>query len=1442
MTDIEDLDEMTGKSPDWEKKRVSATPIERITPVKDDTKEGGPKGGFTAGKVIAPDPDNDLVHETYKMIQEGKYAAASDTWLDTGEAGGEYMFAFVDECEKHGGLPSKGDWIFMRRIQRGSKGPNLQVELGWAHGSQQVVTVPKDLVYRINGRAWKPINDHLPQDPTGGASGKAPATKEPPTPADPSGASVVSDDDPAVGSADANPVTDSASTPEGPGDKIPPVAASGRDPVKGEPDSDAPPTGSSAPLPADDDLIPLIGAIAVEALEQLGLRKGVKTSKQDFSTFKIIDGRSRTPVTLIGDDGKEMRISRVLADSNFGPMDATDDARPFSSDNMGAIIYEELRKMLRDKDKEGGMAQQIDNLRKIRKHMDSLSRVFGFDDPNQLEAFFCAWLMKDSTCRLTGIPGTGKTTVINSAATLLSNSYGYYEGGRYYPVKKIEKSSWGEPHIPVIFPAGQSYDVNYGDRNYQGVRRLWEHWRFSDWSLYSDKSGSYVYDFRFLQRNSDASYQKLPMTPEAFVDLLFAKPISEYVGKMTVAAGGEFIKGSICATPVSMETIENLFREGSKNAPSGVVKDNKGNAHWLKSALWTDSGANEGFDFREFLLEHFYDSRLDLDTGLEDIRDEMLNECGIAKIDYDKRAEEILYGIEIRQITVTDSQDPDKKIASYQFDPIPRPIVTQPVKFFNEANRSSSGVEDAILGLIAEKMVEYRGQIFTSPSFVAWMDTNPHQKGNDLAFVDRIDMELYFGTLTLGGRFNTLVGRYGSGSHGTAPELQLIQRMLDKTDSTNYIRPMRFHELNNAWDIINGTADKEGIPFNASGISDAETGALLDISLLSVLFTQRYMTQDKKTKEIGGKRHTFKDDDDVYASPLVDISTTTNLQYESLHKENLEKFMGDKPQAPVFITRMLGFRFTNSLVKMTRAMAFLRGKDHVTRQEVLDALPYCIAHRLGPAREGEDPKGRDIGIDRDAMVFTNEQKFIKDLIVNGYILRNTKSLLGEAGGHPSLLDVWDAFLRNCRSKMDSTDAYWKYEDNVLLELKEKVRQGGELITPVHWSIATMIVENERKNVEYKERYHRYLERISRPSAKTGSTEKSSKEKKEEMIANHSASQYFVVRGAITQDPFLFSDDREKLLSLVDSKIEAICGGTLMVTPSAIISNLTAVVPADDYTTKKRSGPSATQFKWRTYGDGMGAWGRMITNSDNTSVSIAKLGVSGENFLDVTGADYEANQTIALTGVFTIPKKGESTANKDFDSKFSNVFSAFTNHVLPGHQFGTKSVGGFGIIKELPNLDAYQVEASATLNDWLGGDTAADAVLADGVMACFKLNHYTEGVPASMKTIMNDDEIDIDGEDTLRLWLRLKVIDGDNKSAGKQATIGFFIGITSACMKPATGGMTIVNMDSDEDYQSANYGNIVGQTTSGFQDVGNMTIEDLRGFTQDAMSKIIGTER
>ena len=452
-----------------------------------------------------------------------------------------------------------------------------------------------------------------------------------------------------------------------------------------------------------------------------------------------------------------------------------------------------------------------------------------------------------------------------------------------------------------------------------------------------------------------------------------------------------------------MSNITDILGRSAENVMKDYMEES------TLDGIWTDAGRNEGYWLREFLHYTCYDARASpnaIGQTWTSLSAEMLAEIGIAKVDYEKRADEVLYGMEIRE---TQGFDPAKgaNVNTFDFEPVPRPIVTQPVKFFNEANRSKPGMEDAILGLIAERKVEYRGKEFDSPNFVAWMDTNPHQKGNDLAFVDRIDMELLFGTLSLGGRFNTLLSRYSSGARGSTPEIQLIKRMLPNKGDERFIAPMRFEDLSRVWRTIGD------LPFNSSGTGEDEQGALLDISLLSVLFTQRWMIQGLEDEFYGGT-HIFKDNNDVFASPLADISTTTNSQFESVHADWWQLFgnpgVTENSQAPVLITRMLGFRFSNSLIKMTRAMAFLRGKDHVTRQEVLDALPYCLGHRLGPAREGEDPKGRDIGIVRDAMRLTNEQEFIRDIILNGYVLRNTPSGMGNNAGKPSLFDLWDSFL------------------------------------------------------------------------------------------------------------------------------------------------------------------------------------------------------------------------------------------------------------------------------------------------------------------------------------------------------------------------------------------------------------------------------------------------
>ena len=1433
MSDFDNLDEMTGSMSDWVSKKQQATTMTPITPAKNDKL-------FEVRTKISADPSHPDVAKIIEALDSKQPNGLKDAMsvADASDAP-EFLNEFAQAYAQNDGQ-AEGKWLFVRQIQQGKKGKNAKVKVELSYdqdGDLNVVDVPKSMIYAVDGRKWKKtgINNLLPQQPV---ESTPDSDVEPPTPAT-SQESVVSVDNPTPDMADENPVMDSSSTPSSPQDHAPDM-----------------------PSPTDDDpLIALIGGKTVEALNQLNLRSGVKIADLDMKEFKVVNGTSG-PVKIIGDNGDEMEISNILSGSNFGPIGAEGNFVSFTAQNMGDVLYRRFTDLVQEMSSKDNREVTVEQLRAIRKHMDALSRVFGFDDPNQLEAFFAAWLMKDSTCRLTGIPGTGKTTVINSAATLLANSYGFNVGRRYLAQKPVMQ---GQEHEYLLFPAGQSYDVNYGDKNAQATYRAWEQWRFNEWKQISNNSGAYLYDFRFLQETSDSGYAKIPMSPRQFAELLLATPILDENGLNT---------NKIKASPISTSALREVF--GSKGLPNGIT-DRDGFAVYLTTPLYNDSGANEGFALREFLLEHFFDDRLlDKANGMKQICDEMLNECGIAKIDYDKRAEEILYGIEIRQIT--DKQivgGEEKEVAAYQFDPTPRPIVTQPVKFFNEANRSGSGVEDAILGLIAEQTVEYRGQTFSSPSFVAWMDTNPHQKGNDLAFVDRIDMELYFGTLTLGGRFNTLVERYGgAASKGSRPEFQLIDRMLLNKGASRFLKPMRFQDLNNVWGTI------IDLPFNASGVAEDVQGALLDISMIATLFTQRFMVQEKQD-EIYGMPHVFKKDDDVFASPLVDISTTTNSAYEGQHQEAIDKYGSGKNgvpyQAPVLITRMLGFRFANSLVKMTRALAFLRGKDHVTRQEVIDALPYCVGHRLGPAREGEDPKGRDIGIVRDAMRLTNEQEFIRDIILNGYVLRNTPSGMGNNAGKPSLFDLWDSFLKNCMTHMDSTDAYWKYEKGVLLDIKNKVRNGGTGITPVHWSIATMIVETERRANQYKSRYSSYLERIQRPQSRFGGAgEKKTPEdlQKAQLLANTSAAQYFKVRGDIAADPFLFSDDRGKLLALVDSKINAMCGKTLKATLTPNAANFMAIAPTEGAEYEMGAGqtfasfdgtiggPSSTSFKWRCYGDAMGAWGNMVTNGANLQAQIAKLGATGstDNFLDVGGADFESNQDLSITAQFIIPAQGDAVENPKFNSRMQSLFDTFAQYTSEGVQIGDVAVGVSGILENYNDLDEYASQAEYLLNEWLS-KTASDQAKTDQVMkqgfnACFRLGHIDTGVEDSMKVKMaNGRETTIKGEDDLRLWLSLRCIQGDNKTDGGEAIVSVFAAITSACMRPIRGadGSMVVDSDGnptewevlpftdDQTYNRSRYSGTEAEWSEmQYQDIGNLTTRDYRLYTQLAL-RAIGDE-
>ena len=172
-----------------------------------------------------------------------------------------------------------------------------------------------------------------------------------------------------------------------------------------------------------------------------------------------------------------------------------------------------------------------------------------------------------------------------------------------------------------------------------------------------------------------------------------------------------------------------------------------------------------------------------------------------------------------------------------------------------------------------------------------------------------------------------------------------------------------------------------------------------------------------------------------------------------------------RPYGPSAFTRVLGFRFTNSIVKLAQAFSFLRGKEYVGRQDILDAVPYCLAHRLGRAKAGAlDLQGNNKGLDGSTIKYVNEQEFLREVLVRGYI-QNKGVTTGVGQEGQNLLDNFDLFYQRCRDVLASVPSVWQYERDVLLPLHQEIKDSSESslseITPVHWHIATMVVEEER---------------------------------------------------------------------------------------------------------------------------------------------------------------------------------------------------------------------------------------------------------------------------------------------------------------------------------------------------------------------------------------------
>ena len=1265
-----------------------------------------------------------------------------------------------------------------------------------------------------------------------------------------------------------------------------------------------------------EQLTALVGEEGVSTLEDVA--KSTMKELDEFAKITVIDtaldsleiftGKNRSPLNMIALDAAGNTIDLDDAGIEFAEkgyegfsvdsvFETTVFEPGFSPENIGEALKEVFRAKLTLGDWESLQKQHTELLDPVRKAMTQLGEVFGFDNYEHLEMFFAAWLMKDSTCRLSGIPGTGKTTVIESAAVLLCNSYGFNKQSRFVAPIRAEPYTMDElfgdkrAYVAQEYPSGMEYNLKYSNAAYETVRNDWDEWRFTSWTRPGgrNRSGAYMYDLAFLHpsgKRDGEPFQKKALEIENFYKLLnncyvVQAPVQGFTDPSTGKAEGRELLAMLDEDQIQtvVAPIKLLNADGTV-ADFGTplvyeVFDVRGNKHefpmqirfpdvnmadetentqnykWILEqgdatefiqdgyGLFTDAGRSEGFGFRQYLIENFVDLRSKdarITGRWKPILEEMLEEIGVAKIDYEKRADEVLYGIEIQQSTVTDKIR-DAQISTYEFEPVPRPIVTQPIKFFNEANRSQAGVEDAVLGLIAERKVEYRGKSFDSPNFVAWMDTNPHQKGNDLAFIDRIDMELLFKSISLGERYSQLSGRYGGGV-GLAPQEQIVAKLAAGGDIG--FTALRFGNLSKLWSFV-GKQVGFAPPGQQPGTSTYD--ALREISYISVLFTQRFMPRNTQLRS-GTTPFNVTAETDFNESPLMDFSVTTNTNEEGKSNINLPSDIRGtySDHTPSNIDRVLGFRFTNSLVKLSSALAFLRGKSYVTRQEILDGLPYVTAHRLGRAKSS---KGEIQGLPA-TLQFNNEQEWIREAIVNGYLLQETN--IGFSQGGLPLMDIWDLYYRRCVDALKSAPALFWYEQQVLIPLHQALIQAGSDVgnkfTPVHWHIATMVVQNEKSATmqsltkpyrtyahgdDYQSNYNYYLTRVFSNPNPTKST------------ADQALFDYYELRGEICSEPNLFSDDRETLLELLASTMDTISGqgapggkGSGVANPSAVVANKKLAAKA---ATNAARYTDTTSFPWRTYQDSIGTWGRMLQLAGTDGISAgADVFTAAQTSQSQRVAASFADQALMISGRMEVkePSKRASVAGSassmqrdQMITQLNKVEMAFASYLGEGVQIqsaadGTVETMTFNQLMSACREFVTQYPARKDINDgkFTVGDMTVD-LQGEGLMACFPLAH-TAGAPMSTEYT---------GDDSLRLWIRLFESGLSGKKSVTQSggssfvTLNFTMGITSnwATKKGDFLNVVPVNDDDRKAYVIDTYNG------TDLQDSGNLSKTDLLNY-------------
>lgn len=353
---------------------------------------------------------------------------------------------------------------------------------------------------------------------------------------------------------------------------------------------------------------------------------------------------------------------------------------------------------------------------------------------------------------------------------------------------------------------------------------------------------------------------------------------------------------------------------------------------------------------------------------------------GMTQYNADKEPEDIFFKTDIS--IVSEEKSDGKETDRYHFAPTAREIVTSFIKLHNESNRLGPNTADALLGLLAERRVEYKGQYFSSPARKEWkghlnyFDYNPHLDTEgfemDRALLDRIDIGIYLPGGSLNTRYEVLKKRVQMKALGL-PE-DLMEALRRKDGQGNYVlNPLTPSDIIKLWDIAqtipiddealrwitfftnlgNMTVRvyKDGTYYDtdeSSGFPEpkAMSNTYIDPTVMSYKGSKDQMTLKEIPQPMGtgGSYFPIMSTIDAFNRPL---GSRAALSFINLVKaETLFRYMLAPDKSKVQLAFIVNQRKMNKNGKYMPETPAQTKVRMVQITKLLDFLPYVLDHRI----------------------------------------------------------------------------------------------------------------------------------------------------------------------------------------------------------------------------------------------------------------------------------------------------------------------------------------------------------------------------------------------------------------------------------------------------------------------------------------------------------------